>query len=203
VKRHLQPHFLKNMLTAAMEWMEADPERGVAFLDAVADLLSSINAASNQPLIPVGAEIDMCRAYLHVMSGRTGRTYELNTENLAAHARIPPALFLTLVENGVTHARRQPDAPVVFSLRETRLGDRRRYVLAVSPVQKPGAFSGDGAEPSTRDGTGLRYVRSRLAEVTSKHAMRSEFAPPDAWRTEIEVPLRLSPADAAHVPARS
>jgi LytS/YehU family sensor histidine kinase len=203
VKRHLQPHFLKNTLTAAMEWMEADPERGVAFLDSVADLLSSINAASNQTLIPVGDELDMCRAYLHVMSGRTGQTYQLNLEDVSADARIPPALFLTLVENGVTHARRRPDTTVGFSLRETASGDRRRYKLTVSPVQEPDRVSGDGADASARGGTGLRYVRSRLAEVTPEHSLRSSFTPPDAWQTDIELPLHLSPADITHASSAS
>lgn len=192
VKRHLQPHFLKNTLTAAMEWIEADPERGVTFLGSVADLLSSINEASNQTLISVEQEIAMCRAYLHVMSGRTGQTYQFNTKNLATEARIPPALFLTLVENGVTHARRRPDATVVILLREATQGDRRRYELTVSPVQEPDGFTGNGADASARDGTGLRYVRSRLAEVTPEHSLRSAFTPPDAWQTDIELPLRLS-----------
>ncbi len=203
VKRHLQPHFLKNTLTAAMEWMEADPECGVSFLGSVADLLSSINAASNRALIPVGDELDMCRAYLHVMSGRTGQTYQLNLEDVSTEARIPPALFLTLVENGVTHARRHSDAPIVFSLCETTPGDRRRYELTVSPIQEPDGSSGDDADASARNGTGLRYVRSRLAEVTSEHALRSAFAPPDAWRTDIELPLHLTRPDAAHSPSDS
>ena len=200
VKRHLQPHFLKNTLTAAMEWIEADPERGVAFLDSVADLLSSVNAASNQALIPVGDEIDTCRAYLNVMSGRTGQTYQMNAEDVSPEARIPPALFLTLVENGVTHARQRQDAPVVFSLCETTQGDRRRYELTVSPIQKPDTASGNGIGASVRDGTGLRYVRSRLAEISREHSLHSAFAPPDAWRTTIELPLHLPHFDASHAP---
>jgi hypothetical protein len=184
LKKHLQPHFLMNTLTAAMEWLEAEPEVGARFVEALAEELRLLFDVADQDTIALRRELALCRLHLEVMGYRQDRTYRLRTDGVDEGASLPPALFHTLLENALTHNRYE--APVVaFCLREEALDGGRRYVLRAPR----GTDSGGASAAAPEEGTGLRYVQARLREqYGDAWAVRSgPDADPPAWVTTIDI----------------
>jgi hypothetical protein len=180
VRRHLQPHFLMNTLTALSEWVDEDPRVAGEMIGALADELRLLHDILDRSLITMDEELRLCRAHLAIMSRRKGRTYRLVTSGVDSRAAIPPAVFHTLVENAVTHGTTLP-ASVELSLTSTPLGERVRYVfeapLGGTPVQRA-------------EGAGTRYIRARLRESFGAQWTFAAGAVDGVWRTEIEIPSR-------------
>jgi len=179
LQKSIQPHFVMNTLTAAMEWIEQSPEEGVRFLEAFAGQLRIFAEVSADVSIPMAREIALCRAHLMVMSGRKGTRFSLHTNGVDETAPVPPAIFHTLIENAITH-NQYAQTDVVFALREERREHLRRYVLD-APRTRDAAVNGDG--------TGLRYVKARLEENYPGRWSYAASASERTWTTTIEVPV--------------
>ncbi len=181
VRKHLQPHFLMNTLTALAEWIDEDPRVAGEMIGALADELRLLHDILDRTLITMDEELRLCRAHLQIMSRRKGRDYQLISEGIDLHAMIPPAVFHTLVENAVTHGART-SATVVLRLTGARHGARIRYVFE-APL---------GGEPHAgrEEGAGTRYIRARLHESFGTQWTFTAGAVEDVWRTELEIPAR-------------
>jgi hypothetical protein len=181
VRKHLQPHFLMNTLTALSEWVDQDPRVAGEMIGALADELRLLHDILDRSLITMDEELQLCRAHLQIMSRRKGREYHLVTRGIDPRAVIPPAVFHTLVENAVTHGAALP-ASVALSLTGAPYGEHIRYVFEAPLGGDPRAAHAEGA--------GTRYIRARLQE---SFGVRWRFAAGPVngvWRTEIDVPSR-------------
>ncbi|HWC64890.1 MAG TPA: hypothetical protein VG777_02325, partial [Thermoanaerobaculia bacterium] len=89
------------------------------------------------------------------------------------------AVLHTLVENAITHGVGAGD--VVLRLRRSAEAGNVRLVFE-APLAS-------GAEPpASHEGTGLRYVRARLAETYRRGWTLRSGAAGGFWRTEIVLP---------------
>ena len=176
LKKNLQPHFLLNTLTAVSEVIEQDPKGAVKFIDDLATEFRSLASMSGERLVPLKRELALCRAHLKVISRRTGRTTALITEGVDEETLVPPALFLTLIENGLVHQR--ADAGADFRLEARSGAGGVQYVFL-----SPGRARATGARGV--GGTGLRYVKARLEESFPGGWTLAQSAIPDGWQTTI------------------
>lgn len=149
LKKHIQPHFMLNTLTAAMEWIEQDPPAAVNFIESLSEEMRALFKASGRKLIPLEDELDMCRAHLETQRYRTGLSHNLLVRGNIDGIQIPPAVILTLLENGLTHGQ---------------VGRSYQFELEVSADTCHFQVNHQEAGDSTRDGTGSRYIRARLEE---------------------------------------
>ncbi len=180
LKKNLQPHFLLNTLAVLTEIVERDPPAAVKLIDDLADGFRTLSRVAAEKLIPLAQELELCRAHLRVMGVRTARPWELVAEGVDGRAPVPPAVFLTLIENGITH-QRATDGAAKFRLRGERAVDGSVRYLFFSP----GEVQADGARPE--GGTGLRYVRARLEEsFPGRWSLRGEGVV-GGWQTVIEI----------------
>ncbi len=178
LQKSIQPHFVMNTLTAAMEWIEEDPREGLKFLEAFAEELRIFAAVSKEPLVPLARELALCRSHLEVMNYRKAVRFRLESDGVDTHASIPPATLHTLVENAITHNRYR-EGDVVFSLREERGAGVRRWIFD-APIR--------GEKRARKDeGTGLRYVKARLEESFPGRWRFDAGEAGGCWRTIIEV----------------
>lgn len=185
LKKSIQPHFLMNTLTAVIEWIEEDPPQGVRFLEALADELRIFAEVSGEKLIAARRELELCRSHLAVMSCRKGTRFALDADGVDDAAPLPPAIFHTLIENAITHNGYGEDE-VVFTLREERSGEARRYVMD-APIRNRARSATMFDAARAGSGVGLRYVMARLEE-SFPGRWRVESAPfATCWRTTIEV----------------
>ncbi|WP_199852754.1 histidine kinase, partial [Aquimarina sp. Aq78] len=82
LKKNIQPHFLMNTLTSLIDWVEESPQKGVAFIEALAQEFKLFNQIENQTLIPIGQEIELCRSHLDIMEYRKEIKYHWEEENI-------------------------------------------------------------------------------------------------------------------------
>ncbi len=182
LKKNIQPHYLMNTLTLLMEVIEQQPKMAVELIDAIGTEFRILNRVSGERLIPLKLELEMCEAHLQVMSRRRGRAFKLITSGVEDALELPPALFLTLMENGFTHMAEGAQA-VEFSFKMERNATGYRFVF-----EAPGARH----EPPRIGGTGLRYVRARLDECFQGRWKMTGCAEDGKWRTVIEISGELT-----------
>jgi hypothetical protein len=179
LKRNIQPHFLLNTLATIIEMIEQTPKNAVAIIEALASEFRILARMSGEKLVPITQEVELCRSHLQIMSLRKGACCTLATEGIDPTALVPPALFHTLVENGLTHLMPR-DGKQAFVLQATPMASGVRYSMTVAGAahERPGA---------ARGGTGTRYIQARLEESFPGRWSLSSEAIGDGWRTVIEI----------------
>jgi len=160
LRKSIQPHYVLNSMNAVMDWIETEPEKGIEFLGALAEEFQVLSRISQEKEIPVAEEIRICEAHLKIMSCRKEISYVLKTAGIQPDEQIPPAIFHTLIENGVKYGS-QTDKGVEFLIEREGISSGRRYRIFNTCPKQESAIS----EP---DGTGMRYIKSRLEESYGK-----------------------------------
>jgi len=199
LKKNLQPHFLLNTLTTIIEIIEREPKTAVAVIEALAAEFRILARVAGEKLIPLAHELELCRAHLRIMSQRKGVRCSLAVApGVGERDLVPPALFHTLIENGLTHLL-PCDGEQRFELSAAHDRGRVRYTFVAhgEPMdrERPATFAPLNvtrppvpAKPAPRrEGTGLRYIKARLEESFPQcWTLRGEpFA--GGWQTVIEI----------------
>ncbi|MDB6093251.1 MAG: hypothetical protein JWM32_813 [Verrucomicrobia bacterium] len=179
LKKNIQPHFLMNTLTTIMEVIEQEPKAAVTMIEALSGEFRILARVAGETLIPLGQEIELCRAHLRIMSLRRGVEYSLRVHGANTESWVPPALFHTLVEGGVTHQLPR-QGELVFTLDAEYRAGAVTYTLIAHGENPP-------ARELIRDGTGLRYVKARLEESFAGRWSLTAGPVPDGWQTRIEL----------------
>jgi hypothetical protein len=176
LKANIQPHFMLNSMNAAIMWIREDPGTAEKLLHALSRELKQLLKIVGEKIIPIGEEIRICRTHLEVMSLRHDKCFSLRLEGIRADETIPPMVFHTLVENGLTHGYAGKDAGVfILSRREDE--DRIYYTLYND------GGSGNGLTGS--NGLGLKYVRARLEEAYGRRWRLDSHPAAEGWEVII------------------
>ena len=190
LKNKIRPHFLMNTLTSLITWVEESPKVATEFIQALGKEFSLLTEVSDQKEIPIATEIALCENLLKIMSLRQESAYRLECRDIDWSEKVPPALFHTLIENGVTH-QRSPDDPMTFELSYRRDLAAKTYTLLAAEPIKSGQRPHDPSDAV--DGTGLKYVKARLQE-RFPHRWSLEAGPTDSgWRTAIRIEMEELP----------
>ena len=179
LKKNIQPHFFNNSITSAIDWIERNPPKGVELLFALSKEFDILNDISDKKLIPVIKELELCRAHLEIMSFRKEEMYVLETKGIDEFAMIPPAILLTIIENGITHKSGEQDG-LTFYVTATKEDEKTRYhILADGDVHK--------TQNEINEGTGSRYIKARLQESYPDDWHFESKAGHEGWETTFEV----------------
>lgn len=187
LKSQIHPHFISNTLHAARSWIREDPRKAEKLLQTLSDEFQLISAISSRPLIPLAEEIRLCEYHLQIMGFRRDAHFELITENVPDHEEIPPLIFHTLIENGLTHAF-QPRESGRFWLRHEKIGQETVFTIKNNGSRLRDAASG---QSEIREGLGSRYVKARLEESfpgkwTVEHGIEQGL-----WKVTIRIKSRV------------
>lgn len=168
LRKNLQPHFLMNSLTLAIEWIEQAPASASAFVKALAEELGMLVAYSDKKLISLADEILLCKRHLEIMSFRYLASYSFSVFGTTDGIHLPPAVIHTQIENAFSHNRFAKTAE--FKLAITKHDGKVRLELTspLAPSKEPKQFS---------VGFGQRYIESRLEEAFgSRYEYRGSVA---------------------------
>jgi hypothetical protein len=152
----LHPHFLFNALHTVSALVHTDPERADRALDDLGKLLRyALREPSDE--VTLRQEWDFARDYLAFETLRLGSRLRLDLEvdDGALSARVPPFVVQPLVENALRHGAAASPGGGDVAIRITRLDGTIRIVIRNS-VTAAGAAAGGMA------GSGLRRLRERL-----------------------------------------
>jgi LytS/YehU family sensor histidine kinase len=179
LKKNINPHFLLNTLTSIIAWLRKDPKSAIKLIEALAEEFRMILQISSLKLIPIQQEIDLCKAHLKIMSYRKGAEYTLETVNIVERENVPPMIFHTLIENGLTHGY-ENKIKGIFTLQQKRNTDGILYIFS-----NDGDFVGENQKDST--GFGMRYIKSRLEESYPNRWDVISHRQSHGWETIIEI----------------
>ena len=179
LKKNIQPHFIMNTLTSLMEWIEESPKESIQFIEALSGEFEVMSDIADEKLIPIMQEIDLCKYHIEIMRFRKELDYQFSYENIDAEEEIPPAIFHTLIENAISHSFPDKENRIKIYLRFYRTSDHRLYELEVQAKNKKTKKEGEG--------TGFKYIRSRLRESFGDEWELSTGPTDKGWLTRIKL----------------
>ncbi len=182
LRRHIQPHFLMNTLTALAEWVEEEPAVASRMIQALAEEFRLLGEISSRRLIRLEDEIRLCRTHLEIMSYRKGHDFRMTVAELDLDSLVPPAVIHTLVENAITH-NHYDEPEVEMRLTGNVDGGRTRYRF-----EAPLGREEESPREPRPEGTGLRYIRARLTENFGQDWQLTSRCAGTSWVTEIQIP---------------
>ena len=173
VQARIDPRLLFELLDAVRRSYEVDAARAESLLDELIRFLRSALPRLRTESSNVSREVELARAYVQLrgLAGSTGTALTAAVSRDAMHARFPPGVLLSLLDDAL---RARPGA---CDLSAIRTGGDCRVVLTL-PVQPSDAA--------------LARVRALLADV---HAAAAELTICDAGgpvRAIVKVPYELA-----------
>ncbi len=180
LKKSIQPHFILNSLASLQELIDQNPEKASDFVEQLAEEFKLVSRVSDQKLIPIEDELNMCRIHLKIMEYRKNASFEFKTEGLSGDEKVPPGIFHTLIENGITHG----------------YGTKREGLFVLSKSANNGhieyRFFNDGEfeipENGEADqGTGLKYIEARLKETYDNNWKLKSGKVSGGWKVIISI----------------
>jgi sensor histidine kinase YesM len=106
IESRVQPHFLFNTLNSIAALVHDDPAGAERMTGQLASLLRSALDSTAMPLVTLGDELRVVRAYLDIERVRFGDRlrYDVKLDEGTASATVPRMALQTLVENSVKYA---------------------------------------------------------------------------------------------------
>lgn len=181
LKRHIQPHFLMNTLTALAEWMEKNPKVGGEMIDALAEEFRLLHDMTAEKLVALEKELALCKAHLKLIGFRKNTSLYLTGDIKNEQSLVPPAIFHTLIENALTHGK------LGTSENTFKLDQKIEKGLATYTFTAPLGKKVKLAPNKT--GFGTAYIEARLEEAFPGD-FEIEQGPlgTKAWVTTITIP---------------
>ena len=179
LKKNIQPHFIMNTLTSIMEWVEISPKKSIEFIASLAGEFEVLSKISDLQLIPIQQEIELIRHHLEIMKFRKEVNYELHLQNIDQKELIPPAVFHTVIENGISHST-PINGKIVFKLSFERRPGIKTYQLKTIAKNR-------NRKVEKQSGTGLKYIASRLNESYRDRWQLSSEPDETGWTTRIKI----------------
>lgn len=180
--QQIQPHFLFNALNTVSQLMHVDIEKADATLIQLADLLRATLNMSEQHETSLATELQLARAYAHLMGERFAERVEIIWEiDPRTHACMVPVMSLQpLLENIFKHTveqrRHKTHINIVSTCNDGQLLLRLDDDLGT-------LMPGDGT------GIGLRNLRARLQTLYGDQASLTLVQlTPAGVRAEMSVP---------------
>ncbi len=177
LRSRLDPHFLFNTLNLVAELCREDPPEAERCVVRLSGLLRAALDQAEQPLAPLGRELDLCADYLELCRVRFGSRMRVRFDRdpAAAHLPVPPLCVQVLCENAVRHGIETHTDGGAVEVTALRLEDGGARVT----VSSPGAFRGD-----RKGGIGLDLTRRRLSLAYGDRARLEVHTASDGEHTD-------------------
>ncbi|UKB85769.1 histidine kinase [Chryseobacterium sp. MEBOG06] len=180
LKKNIQPHFLRNTLTSMMDWVEESPREGSRFIQALAAEFDIMNEISEQTLIPITKELELCRQHISIMGFRKEINYQWEEIGIDEKQLIPPAIIHTLLENGITHSEPLAGNTVKFVLSYALGKKGNQYTFETFAKNRKAVTNRSG-------GNGFKYIKARLTESYGQKWTFDSVAAEGGWISTIYI----------------
>jgi len=169
LKAQVNPHFLFNTLNSISAAVKTAPEHTRAMIAQLSELLRYALAGAQRDAVSLRDEVQFATAYLdleaHRFSDRLQVEVDVQTENAALDAPLPPMVLQPLVENAIKHGIAPSETGGAVTLRITQNDDRLRITVADTGI---GPDTDDPLAAST--GLGLTNTDQRLQRTFGPEA---------------------------------
>ena len=175
LKKSIQPHFLMNTLTVLSEWIESEPQLAVKQIELLSKEFRFITAVAGEKVISIDEELKMCKVHLDIFNARQHSDFKLESKGIIPNSLIPPMIFHTLIENGLTHSNNQKG---IFIIKQEETQNAIEFIITSEPLIKQ-TFNGEGL--------GISYIKSRLEQAFPGRWEFTSEANGNVWKTKIKI----------------
>jgi len=202
LRAQIHPHFVFNALhTVAAIVRAREPERAVAMLASLADLLRDAFRGAPDREVALREELAWVARYLAIQQARYGDRVEIvwRIADGTLDAMVPQLVLQPLIENAFLHGIARRSAPGRIELStalapapSTALsGDRPRETLTLCVRDDGPALDGAAAAGSSQ--TGLASMRARLALLYADAAQLTLERSDACTLATVSLPFRAAP----------
>ncbi len=190
LKKIIQPHYLMNSLNAMVGLFEESTNDGLKFLNEITNEFRMFLDISGKKLITIREELKLCEHHLNVMQYRKEREYVLENKITQINKKIPPAIFHTIVENGITHDKNCKKG-LQFIFNEELKNGRVTYEIICKcincKIKNFDEIKVNFDKSKIKEGAGLKYIRNRLKESYDDAWNLDYYGNDNIWVTKIEI----------------
>ncbi|NWO04993.1 MAG: sensor histidine kinase [Alteromonadaceae bacterium] len=184
LQARIRPHFLFNSMNTIASLIASDPDKAE---DAVLDLseLFRANLRTDQQLVPLTRELELCRRYLDIETLRLGERLQTEwhiAESLEQQA-IPPLTLQPLVENAVHHGIQNRAMGGTINI-EAYHKDPFVYLLIQNPEPDSNSPGHNGNQ------VGLANTRARLTAVFGEQAVLKQSRHNGTYTVTLRLPAQ-------------
>jgi signal transduction histidine kinase len=168
LRLEIEPHFLFNTLNSIAALIRLkDSRRALEMLVDLSQFMRANLDQSSDQLVPLATEIEWVGRYVKLQQTRFGDRLDVGYEidGSALDLPVPTLLLQPIVENALRHGAARQSEVCRVVIGAAREGDRLRLW-----VRDDGAGLPDGFDLDRHAGTGLRNIRSRIAQLYTGHA---------------------------------
>jgi two-component system LytT family sensor kinase len=197
LRAQIEPHFLFNALTTIGYLIQTAPDRALATLFRLSNLLRSL-LRSNPEFWPLGDEIRFISDYLDIERARfeDRLAVSIDVPEALRSLRIPTLLLQPLVENAVKHGIGKSTAGGEIRI-VARLAETAGPAMLDIAVEDTGVGADEATVAAGRHvGVGLNHVERRL-QCYEQGGGRMRFRSRPGIGTAIALQLPAEPADGA------
>jgi Histidine kinase len=183
----IEPHFLFNTLAGVVAMIEDDPPRARRLLQDFTDYLRAALGALRQAEQPLAQELELVGHYLALMHARMEDRLqvEIDADDRARQALVPPLLLQPLVENAVVHGLEPRIDGGLLQVQARVQGGR--LVLAVQDDGR-GPGPARAATGTRHHGMALDNLRARLQTRYGANATLTITAAAPGTRVVLDLP---------------
>ncbi len=118
LKNQVNPHFLFNSLNVLNSLIYVDPDKAATFLSQMSEVYRALLDSGDKPLVPLGKELELAKAYIYLMQTRFGDNVQFKVEVPPAylHLQLPPTSLQMLLENAIKHNGSTTNKPLHISV---------------------------------------------------------------------------------------
>ena len=186
LKKNIQPHFLMNTLLSIMSWIEINPKKALKLIQALANEFRMITKISSKKVIPIAEEVKLCQLHLELMGYRMDAQYHLDIEGCTQNDAIPPMIFHTLIENGLTHAFETGENGTFFLICKQ---ENKKICYQLRNNGSLLQTLSQQTESAIEEGMGMKYVKARLEESYPHKWDLSYGLSEGLWEVKISIQL--------------
>lgn len=105
LKSQINPHFMFNSLNVLSGLINVDVAKAQLFIDEFSQIYRYVLETIEQPVVPLGKELDFMRSYLFLQQIRYGETLTFTVDIPAELLQrvVPPLSLQVLLENAIKH----------------------------------------------------------------------------------------------------
>jgi two-component system sensor histidine kinase AlgZ len=179
----IRPHFLFNSLNGILGIIRSDPRRAEKALEELAELFRALMQDPRE-LVPLSAEIALCRQYIELERLRLGERVRVNwdIEQCPPDALMPPLMLQPLLENAVYHGIEPASEPGVIDIKLLHSGGN--IVIVMSNPHEPSLQRSSGNQMA------LANIRERLVLFYDLAAHLDAEVRNGAYTVRIVLPYR-------------
>lgn len=188
LKSQLHPHFLFNTLNNIYALITIDPEKARTAVYDLGGLLRYVLKESEREQVPLKDEVLFMQNYIALMRLRlnsgTRLTVDFPEGNAMEGYRVPPLLYINLIENAFKYGVGAQDAFVEIVLRINKETGRMFFVCRNAIAGGRG-----GEQPQRKTGVGLANLRKRLEYIYKTGYRFHAGQTKGVYVAELDIPL--------------